>query len=412
MSAFAERPATPYHGPPVLREGATPREILEAYTWYDQRDYQVPNDIYRAKRELEAGGRRAIRARHDPDEDIPRRRPTQASPAICWDFTLWLPETFEGEFLESEEFLGLQKTLEEILDKYCQDWVYQLEQAGGSGEDGTDDSEDESDEGDLRFHLQGRFRLKTKARLTALKRYFKDGVLHTAHLSVTSSENRNNNFYVTKEDTRKGGPWYSESFSLMVKDDFVPRQVQEKMQKLFPWQQFVLDDCRKWCPRTINVIVDRKGNSGKSSFISYMLCKEKNSLEVPPVHDFKDVAQFICSSIQQKGRKYCKNIFVDFPRSRDQTKIHQFMAGIERIKDGRVFDCRYRASTVLIDSPNIWMFTNIVLKLDYVSYDRWAFWTIDKSKCLQPLDFGGLTKQEDLDNHVAYVQGLETKSEE
>lgn len=391
---------------------------MSAFDSRRQTPYRYDADIARAEHDeaLRRAGYLVVHrtAPAVPDEDIPRRRPTQASPAICWDFTLWLPETFEGEFLESEEFQGLQKTLEGILDTHCQDWVYQLEQAGGNGGDEGDEEDecdDESAEGDPRFHLQGRFRLKTKSRLTALKRIFKGGPLHTAHLSVTSSENRNNNFYVTKEDTRKGGPWYSESFSLMVKDDFVPRQVREKMSELFPWQQFVLDDCRKWCPRTINVIVDRKGNSGKSSFISYMLCMEKNSLEVPPVHDFKDVAQFICSSIQQKGRKYCKNIFVDFPRSRDQTKIHQFMAGIERIKDGRVFDSRYRATTIMIDSPNIWMFTNIVLKLDYVSCDRWAFWTIDKSKCLQRLEFGVMTEQKELDDHVAHIQGLETKPE-
>lgn len=391
MSAFESRRPTPYRG-----RAAFQYEQPEAAPGW-ARYAPVPAEPFQPS-----------------DEDIPRRRPTQASPAICWDFTLWLPETFEGEFLESEEFKGLQKTLEGILDNYCQDWVYQLEQAGQSGSeserDEAEECDDESEEGDPRFHLQGRFRLKTKARLTALKRYFKGSPLHTAHLSVTSSENRNNNFYVTKEDTRKGGPWYSESFNLLVKDDFIPRQVREKMSELFPWQQYVLEDCRKWCPRTINVIVDRKGNSGKSSFISYMLCKEQNSLEVPPVHDFKDVAQFICSSIQQKGRKYCRNIFVDFPRSRDQTKIHQFMAGIERIKDGRVFDSRYRATTILIDSPNIWMFTNIVLKLDYVSHDRWRFFTIDKSKCIQPLDFGAMTEQKELDDHVAFIQGLETKA--
>jgi len=423
MSAFDERPPTPYVGrsrrPTVDCLEAIESQVHQLEILRDDlahrgraRESMAVLDQITQLRAVASNARRGARASSATYEE-PMKGPTskRPSPALVWDFTLWLPEEFEGEFLESEEFLSFQTKVQEVLDRYCQDWVYQLEQAGGSEDDEGDETDDSDSEyhNDLRFHFQGRFRLKTKNRLTALKKYFKDSPMSTAHLSVTSRENWGNNFYVTKEDTRKGGPWFSESYSLGVEDSFVPRQVKEKMSKLFPWQQFVLDDCRKWCPRTINVIVDRKGNCGKSSFISYMLCMEKNSLEVPPVHDFKDVTQFICSSITQKGRKCCKNIFVDFPRSRDQTKIHQFMAGIERIKDGRVFDSRYKATTVLIDSPNIWMFTNIVLKLDYVSYDRWKFFTIDKSKEIQPLDFAGMTSQEDLDNHVAFIQGLEAK---
>ena len=232
--------------------------------------------------------------------------------------------------------------------------------------------------------------------------------MSTAHLSVTSSENRKNNFYVTKEESRVAGPYYSESYYLSTSDAFVPRQIRDLTEEsLYPWQQDVVLDCKGFNPRTINVIVDRQGNHGKSTLVSYMLCKVQSSLEVPPVHDFKDVSQFIGSMVKQSGRGCAKNIFIDFPRSRDQTKIHQFMSGIERIKDGRLFDTRYAATSIMIDSPNIWMFTNIVLRLDYVSMDRWRFYTIDRANKLVPLNLSRLSNEDHSNAIVDYFQSID-----
>ena len=130
-------------------------------------------------------------------------------------------------------------------------------------------------------------------------------------------------------------------------------------------------------------------------------------IEVPPVHDFKDVCQFVSSIVVQRGRGAAQTLFVDFPRARDQTKIHQFMSGIENLKNGSLFDTRYTAKSIKIDSPNIWMFTNTVLKLDYVSSDRWKFFTIGKELNLIPIDLkylkGKSTKAQQL--YVSKLQG-------
>ena len=352
-------------------------------------------------------------------EDRPKRA-KQMSPAFCWDFTLWIPQeqlcqTPVAEGVESEELKDLKATLTETLDLISNDWVFQLEQGEGSDSDdedgasGSESEDEEEEERTARYHFQGRFRCKKqKKRLTALKKAFKDTIMATAHLSVTSSANVKNNFYVTKEDTRIAGPWFSASYH--PPEEYVPRQVRHiNKDNLRPWQKEVFEDIQKFNDRQINVIVDRKGNVGKSSFLTWCSCHVKGVIEVPPVHDFKDVCQFVSSIVIQRGRGAAQTLFVDFPRARDQTKIHQFMAGIENLKNGSLFETRYTAKSIKIDSPNIWMFTNTVLKLNYVSFDRWRFYTINKDLELVPLELKSLRKKstKSLEEYISKLQGIE-----
>lgn len=311
-------------------------------------------------------------------EDRVKKPAKQSNPAICWDFTLWIPR-------DVEDIEEMRQHLVKTLNEISNDWVFQLEKGHGEADDEDDLQEDEEEEGTPKVHFQGRFRLKTvKKRLTTLKRLFAESVMRTAHLSVTSSGNVRNNFYVTKEDTRVSGPWFSASYCAPT--ERVPRQVRHITEDtLRPWQKFVFKSIKGFESRIINVIVDRKGNNGKSSFMTWASCHQRGLISVPPVHDFKDVCQFVTSIVRDRGLDAAQTLFVDFPRARDQTKIHQFMAGIERLKDGQLFDTRYKSTMITIDSPNIWMFTNTVLKLDYVSLDRWRFYTIDKDYNLKRL---------------------------
>lgn len=350
------------------------------------------------------------------------RKAKQTSPAMCWDFTLWLPK---GHFVipfvtdvESDEFESLRQQLQVVLDSISNDWVYQLEQgeslvtddeASWSGSGSETEEEELGPENTAHYHFQGRFRCKkVKKRLTTLKREFASTIMETAHLSVTSSANVKNNFYVTKEETRVAGPWFSSSYH--PPEEYVPRQVRHiTKDNLRPWQKIVYEDIHKFNDRQINVIVDRKGNVGKSSFLTWCSCHVKGVIEVPPVHDFKDVCQFVSSIVVQRGRSAAQTLFVDFPRARDQTKINQFMAGIENLKNGSLFDTRYTAKSVKIDSPNIWMFTNVVLDFKYVSLDRWRFYTINKELELVPLELKSLRGKstKSVETYISKIQGID-----
>lgn len=110
--------------------------------------------------------------------------------ACTWDFT-WFPS-----YVTKEELKGIEpgdlddcdagrKEIEDFLKQHCKKWCYQLElSASGS------------------HHYQGRVSLKEKSRLAGLVKLWKG-----PHFSMTSNENRTNNFYVEKTDTRIDGPW-------------------------------------------------------------------------------------------------------------------------------------------------------------------------------------------------------------
>lgn len=111
---------------------------------------------------------------------------------VCvWDFT-WFPAYVSKAEMDGTDWeVGLddneagRKEIEDFLKEHCKKWCYQLE-LSASG----------------RYHYQGRFSLKSKTRLTGLVKLWKG-----AHFSVTSNENRTNNFYVEKTETRIDGPW-------------------------------------------------------------------------------------------------------------------------------------------------------------------------------------------------------------
>lgn len=252
------------------------------------------------------------------------------NPVFVYDFTL--PEC-DREIVENW-----------LKDK-CKKWCFQLEQGEKSGY----------------RHYQGRFSLKVKDRLSTLINKTKN-VLKGIHLSITSDENKDNNFYVMKEDTRLDGPWTEED---VVE---IPRQF--RIEKLYPWQQYIYDHYDDWDTRHINVVLDKGGNIGKSTFVGWM-CTRKLSQKIPPAEDFKDIMRIIMDT--PKRRIY----FIDMPRAfGERKKLGSFMAGIEDLKNGWCYDDRYKYQECWFDSPNIWMFTNELPDSRYLSNDRWVYWRV------------------------------------
>lgn len=244
--------------------------------------------------------------------------------AVCnYDFTLW------GD----EPALVVRARLNEIAKKWC----FQQEDAGSGP------------------HFQGRMSLKTKKRIGEF-------VFFHAHLSKTSNENRDNFFYVTKEETRISGPWCDE-------DIVLPRQVRE-IESLYEWQKQIENNICVWNTRIINVVVDNKGCLGKSTLVAYLCCTRKDVRSIPPLNNYKDImAMVMCMPT-------AKLYLIDMPRGLDKSKQGEFFGAIESIKDGHVFDTRYTFKEKWFDCPNIWVFTNVVPDGDLLSADRWRLWEI------------------------------------
>lgn len=248
----------------------------------------------------------------------------------------------------------------DILKYHCKKWCFQQEQCPSTGN----------------VHLQGRMTLKVKKRISGVIKMFERW-----HISITSDANRGNYYYVMKDDTRIAGPWKDEDEEENL---YIPRQVRGI--QLWPWQQAVIDSAEVWDTRHIDIIVDPKGNKGKTTLATF-IGSNRIGKELPYSNDFRDLMRM---AMQGKAKKL---YIIDIPRAINKKKIRELYAAIEKIKSGYAYDDRYKFQEKYFDCPNIWVFTNEIPDQNLLSRDRWRFWEI-KDKQLVPYIQTGTENQE------------------
>lgn len=244
----------------------------------------------------------------------------------------------------SEKYTTKQQIID-FCNKHCKKWCFQFEE----GESGYK-------------HYQARISLKEKKFLGQLEK-----ILPANHgnISITSKENWTNDFYVTKEEGRLDGPWTDRD-----EIKYIPKQVRD-IKNLKPWQkamQYILDD---WDTRFIHVIVDTKGNTGKSTFIAWM-CNIMNARQIPLANDHEKILRMVYDMPDSKI------YLINMPRAIKKERLFQFWGAIETVKDGYSYDDRYEFKDKWRDCPNICVFTNIEPDKDLLSEDRWVIWKIDE----------------------------------
>lgn len=249
--------------------------------------------------------------------------------AVCvYDFTL------------SHEVCSIRKNLHDWLKEECKHFCYQLEEGESTGFK----------------HFQGRISLKLKKRKTELIKMCPIKM----HFSPTSNENKDNDFYVLKSETRIEGPW-----SDLDKELHIPRQIRDIT--LYKWQQKIVDSKDIWDPRTINMIIDPSGNHGKSILATF-IGVHKIGRTLPYVNDFKDLSRMVMDTPK------CGLYIIDIPRGIPKTQMNGFFSGVEQLKNGYAYDDRYKFHEEYFDCPIIWIFSNKVLASSYLSQDRWTYW--------------------------------------
>lgn len=252
--------------------------------------------------------------------------------ACCvWDFTV------------GEKYVEREK-LHKVIKDECKKFAYQLEE----GESGY-------------VHYQGRISLKQKQRLEGLKKIFKTKEIHW---SVTSSENRDNQFYVLKDETRKDGPWKDTDIEI-----YIPRHVRE-MTVLRPWQQTIVNSADEYHPRRIDVVLDYVGGLGKSSLAAYLRCKGIGR-EIPFCNNYKDLLRLVMDMPKEKL------YIMDMPRAISKECLNQLWSGLETVKSGYAYDDRYKFKDMDFDRPRIWVFTNILPDFSMLSSDMWKLWKVE-----------------------------------
>ena len=247
------------------------------------------------------------------------------------------------------------------LRQWCKKWVFQLEKCPDTG----------------RLHLQCRVSLIKKKRLNEII----SQCTIKGHWTITSDEvHEGQNFnYVMKADSRVEGPWIDTEY---VDPPVLTRQlVAFETKTKYPWQEQILRWCEEEDDRSIKLIHDTIGNSGKSIMSEYLEYHGK-AFEIPPLKDMEDIMQFCMSFKAQKV------YLIDMPRAMKKDKLCGFYSGLESLKNGYVYDKRYAAKRRRFDRPQVIVFTNVMPEWSYMSKDRWEPWTMQPDHSLIRFNFG------------------------
>lgn len=249
------------------------------------------------------------------------------------------------------------------LKEWCKKWVFQDEKSDSGYE-----------------HFQGRVSLIKKNRLGELVNKTKD-VFPGIHWSITSNavhEGQNFN-YVMKADTRVAGPWSDKEYE---EPPVLTRQLKTfNEQEMRPWQKQVSEMVKELDDRSIKLIVDHEGNSGKSIFSEY-LEYHGHAYEIPPFRLMEDIMQCVM------GIKTQSCYVIDMPRAMKKDKLSEFYSGLEALKNGVCYDKRYSFKKRRMDRPQVLVFTNVDPCWEYMSRDRWEIWDMTPDFSLQKRSLG------------------------
>lgn len=144
------------------------------------------------------------------------------------------------------------------------------------------------------------------------------------------------------------------------------------------WQKQVIDAINFDDDRAIHWYWETEGNIGKTSLAKY-ICLKYNAVYLNgSASDMK----FAVSKWKNKSKLVC--VF-DFPRTQEGRISY---SGIEQIKNGIFFSCKYESEMCLFDSPHIICFANFEPEESALSADRWRVCrlTADKALPLNPND--------------------------
>lgn len=225
------------------------------------------------------------------------------------------------------------------------------------------------------IHYQGRMSLIKKHRKPELMKMFNlMPVPNYLEPTANATYYAGDMFYVMKEETRQAGPWDERS-----KEKYIPRQYRGMLEKLYPYQKVIYDSANVFDTRIINMIYCPSGNIGKSTIAS--VCElYANGIDLPPVNDAEKLIQSCCDICEAKQIRNPSPIFVDLPRAMNKDRLNGIYTAIEQIKKGKLFDLRYKYKEYWIDSPQIWVFSNIEPDLEMLSADRWRIWSVNSEK--------------------------------
>lgn len=156
---------------------------------------------------------------------------------------------------------------------------------------------------------------------------------------------------------------YEEKDGIFIKWPTSPLEKYKEL-KLRTWQADVVETFEKQDERRILVIVDKQGGNGKSYLSRYMEATGK--ADVCPVisDEYNDYSAYCLDNP-------CKGYVFDLPRATSIKRRSAMWMGIEQIKNGLLYEKRYKPRKLWIEPPKVLVFTNDDIPWEMLSADRW-----------------------------------------
>lgn len=134
--------------------------------------------------------------------------------------------------------------------------------------------------------------------------------------------------------------------------------------KLKPWQIAIESSLAQQDDRHILIVQDQQGGNGKSTLARYL--EATGQADVCPVisDEYNDYSAY-CLDNPQRGYVF------DLPRATSIKRRTAMWCGIEQVKNGLLFEKRYKPRKMWIEPPRILVFTNDDIPWELLSRDRW-----------------------------------------
>lgn len=240
-----------------------------------------------------------------------------------------------------------------LFNSICKKYVFQEEKGKGTQQKGpwgciiiTDGTP----------HLQGSINLKTKARLTELKKI--DGRIHWEPTKNAGAADK----YACKEETRIG-----EIYTFERKKAFI--RTKSKFDDIKPREEILNIIQDEPDNRTINWIWSDKGGVGKTSTASYI----EHNYEGVCIANGKghDIKNTVIKHLEDNDLDI---LIINVPRCNEN---YVSWSAIEEIKDGLIYSGKYEGGFANIEHPHVIILANFEPNKDKLSRDRWNIINID-----------------------------------
>lgn len=148
-----------------------------------------------------------------------------------------------------------------------------------------------------------------------------------------------------------------------------PEALRQRLGKLRPWQETVLERARTQNDRQIDVWYDPRGNHGKTWLAKHIM--ETGQGLIIPRADMREPRQ-CCDFIYRRWKHGMEYLIFDIPRTFN-VNTNGIYELIEEVKDGLIFSTKYEGGWVNISGVKVIVFTNNKLDENKLSWDRWRF---------------------------------------